>query len=228
MEEEANTQSIVVAIDGPAGAGKSSVSQRLAELLGYELLDTGALYRAVALTASRDSVSWQDAETLAGIAGKLDVQFQIAGQINRVYLSGEDVTEAIRTAHISEGASQVSAFPRVRAALLDLQRRRGKLGGVVAEGRDVGTVVFPGAEIKFFLTATPEVRAQRRYLEQGDPNSFEQTLEEIRRRDERDSNRAVAPLKPAADAIVIDSSQFSLDQVVRSMMDHIRTRGLLR
>src|SRR6185436_6270125 len=157
------TKRLVVAIDGPAGAGKSTVSRRLALRLGYRLLDTGAIYRAVALTAQRQGVSWDDATRLAEIARALDIDFHFDGEdTNKVSLTGEDVSVAIRTPEISQGASKVSALPEVRAALLDLQRRLGAQGGVVAEGRDIGTVVFPDAQAKFFLTASPEIRARRR------------------------------------------------------------------
>src|SRR5258708_2887455 len=155
---------IVVTIDGPAGAGKSTVAKRLARRLGYRLLDTGALYRSVALAGRRAGVAWTDEVGLAGLARELQGGFAFGGgtEQNHVFLGTEDVSVAIRTPEMSDGASRVSALPAVRAALLDLQRRLGADGGVVVEGRDVGTVVFPGAEAKFFLTASPEVRAGRR------------------------------------------------------------------
>lgn len=211
---------IVVAIDGPAGAGKSTVTKRLARELGYALLDTGALYRTVALVGERQGVSWDDEAGLAQVARDLDVDFHFEGDVNRVTVGGDDITEAIRSPHISEGASVVSALPGVRAALLDLQRRLGAAGGVVAEGRDIGTVVFPGAEAKFFLTASAEVRARRRCDEMqaaGREVDFQSTLEEIRIRDDRDSNRAVAPLSQAQDALRVDSSEMGIDEVVALM-----------
>jgi len=211
---------IVVAIDGPAGAGKSTVTKRLARELGYALLDTGALYRTVALVGERQGVSWDDEAGLAQVARDLDVDFHFEGGVNRVTVGGDDITEAIRSPHISEGASVVSALPGVRAALLDLQRRLGAAGGVVAEGRDIGTVVFPGAEAKFFLTASAEVRARRRCDEMqaaGREVDFQSTLEEIRIRDDRDSNRAVAPLSQAQDALRVDSSEMGIDEVVALM-----------
>ena len=211
---------IVVAIDGPAGAGKSTVTRMLAARLGYQLLDTGAIYRAVALLARRRGVDWSDGAGLAAIAAGLDVRFQLDGERNRMWVGDEEVTDAIRTPEISDGASQVSALPPVRAALLDLQRRLGARGGVVAEGRDIGTVVFPAAAAKFFLTASPEERARRRCEElraRGLQVDYQATLEEIRIRDEGDSNRAVAPLVPAADAIHVDSTGISVADVVDRM-----------
>lgn len=218
---------IVVAIDGPAGAGKSTVSKRLAAALGYRLLDTGALYRLIALLAKRTGVDWSDEAGLAEIAADVDVRFELDGDKNHVFVGDEDVSEAIRTPDISSGASQVSAHPAVRAGLLDLQRKLGTEGGVVVEGRDVGTVVFPAAEAKFFLTASPEIRAQRRYDElqaKGADVDFDALVEEIRTRDERDSNRAVAPLKQADDAVLVDSSNIDVDRVVAQMIDVVRAR----
>jgi cytidylate kinase len=217
----------VVAIDGPAGAGKSTVSKRVAQTLGYRLLDTGAIYRTVALLAKRGQVAWDDADGVAAIASELEVDFRWEGQVNRVLAFGEDVSEAIRTPDISQGASQVSALPPVRSALLELQQRLGREGGVVAEGRDIGTVVFPDAEAKFFLTASPNVRARRRYDElvaKGATVSFEDTLAEMVERDERDSNREVAPLAKADDAVALDSSSMGVDQVVEAIVDTCRKR----
>ena len=217
----------MVAIDGPAGAGKSTVSKRVAQSLGYRLLDTGAIYRTVALLAKRQGVSWSDADGVAAIADGLEVDFRWEGEANRVLAFGEDVSEAIRTPDISQGASQVSALPPVRAALLELQQRLGREGGVVAEGRDIGTVVFPDAEAKFFLTATPEIRARRRYDElvaKGSSVSFEDTLAEMVERDERDSNRDVAPLAQADDAVALDSSAMGVDQVVATIVDSCQAK----
>lgn len=218
---------IVVAIDGPAGAGKSTVSKRLAGALGYRLLDTGALYRLIALLARRANVAWADESALAEIAASVDVRFQLDGDLNRVFVGDEDVSEAIRTQEISGGASQVSAHPGVRAALLDLQRKLGEAGGIVAEGRDVGTVVFPHAQAKFFLTASPRIRAQRRYDElvaKGVDVDFDTLVSEIEERDHRDSNRAVAPLKQADDAVFVDSSSLSPDQIIDQMIQVVRER----
>jgi cytidylate kinase len=222
-----STRGIVVAIDGPAGAGKSSVSRRLTAALGYRLLDTGALYRAVALSAARAGVPYDDATRLASIASRLPIEFRLDGELNRVFLAGEDVSTAIRQPAISQGASVVSALPGVRAGLLDLQRRMGDEGAVVAEGRDIGTVVFPAAQAKFFLTASDEVRARRRYDElraAGADVDLARTLAEMRERDARDSGREVAPLKAATDAIQVDSSAMGLEQVVDLMMRIVRER----
>ena len=218
---------IVVTIDGPAGAGKSTVAKQLAAALGYRLLDTGALYRAVALCAERRRVSWQDGSALGALAAALDVRFELDGDLNRVFLDGDDVSDAIRTPEMSRGASIVSAHPPVRDGLLDLQRRLGANGGVVVEGRDTGTVVFPAAGAKFFLTASADVRARRRcdeLLAKGAEVDYEATLAEIVERDERDSNRAVAPLIQAADAILVDSSTISPDSVVEAMAREVRLR----
>jgi len=221
---------LVVTIDGPAGAGKSTAARRLAEALGYQLLDTGAIYRAVALLADRRGVAWSDAPALAEIARGLDIGFQLEGERNRVLVGGEDVSAAIRTPHISSGSSQVSAHPEVRAALHDQQRRLGAGGGVVVEGRDVGTVVFPAADAKFFLTASPEVRARRRFEELGgaaaglDPAK---TLAEIAERDRRDETRQTAPLRQAPDALLVDSSTLVMDEVVSTLVREVHRRAQL-
>lgn len=212
-------------MDGPAGAGKSTVAKLLAARLGYQVLDTGAIYRSVALLGRRRGVAWDDGEALAELARDLDIRFEMRDGHNRVFLGDEDVSDAIRTPEMSEGASQVSALPPVRAALLGLQRRLGSAGGVIAEGRDIGTVVFPEARAKFFLTASDTVRARRRFdeLPSGGPD-LAATLEDIRRRDERDAGRAVAPLAQAPDAVLVDSSSLSIDQVVDQMEALVRQR----
>jgi cytidylate kinase len=218
---------VVVTIDGPAGAGKSTVARRLARALGYRLLDTGAIYRAVALVAQRAGVAWNDGPGLAAVARALDIQFSFVGDVNHVTVSGEDVSAAIRTPEVSQGSSQVSAHPEVRAALLDLQRRLGAGGGVVVEGRDTGTVVFPAAEAKFFLTASDEERAQRRLAElsaAGVTAELESTLRDMRERDRRDASRDVAPMKAADDARLVDTSGLSLDEVVARLLEVVRER----
>jgi cytidylate kinase len=219
-----------VAIDGPAGAGKSTVARRLADELGFVLVDTGALYRAVALGAKRAGLAWSDEAPVAELARALVARRALsftrdAGRGIRVEFDGDDVTDAIRAADIGMGASTVSAHPAVRAALLDLQRQAGFAGGVVLEGRDIGTVVFPDAELKFFLTADAPVRARRRFDElvaKGTATTFEQTLADVVRRDEQDTTRLVAPLRQADDAVRVDSSEMTVDQAVARMISHVR------
>jgi cytidylate kinase len=222
---------VVVTIDGPAGAGKSTVARRLARALGYRLLDTGAIYRAVALAAERAGVDWTDGPAVAQIARDLDIEFAFEGDVNHVTVAGEDVTAAIRTPEMSRGASTVSAHPAVRDALLDLQRRLGSGGGVVVEGRDTGTVVFPGAEAKFFLTASDQERAQRRQAElaaAGVEADFATTLRDMRERDQRDASRDVAPMRAADDAELVDTSGVGLDEVIAGLQAAVQRRQLGR
>ena len=224
------TRRPVVAIDGPAGAGKSTVTKRVADELGYLLVDTGALYRAVALAAQRAGVSWDAAAPLGDLAYQLVEQraVELGNQKSSgfaVKLRGEDVSLAIRQPDISQGASKVSAVPAVRDALLDMQRQAGAAGGAVLEGRDIGTVVFPDAEAKFFLTASVDVRARRRYDElvsRGGSPALEDVQREVAERDLRDSTRPIAPLKQASDARTIDSSSLSIDQVVARIVTRVR------
>jgi len=219
---------LVVAIDGPAGAGKSTVAQLLAARLAYDLLDTGALYRILALLAFQGGIAWDDGPKVAALAADLDIRFQLKNGLNRVFVNGGDVTPRIRTPEISDGASRVSALPEVRGALLELQRRLGAAGGVVVEGRDIGTVVFPAAEAKFYLTATIEERARRRTAElraAGRDIDEQAVLLDITARDLRDTTRAVAPLRPALDAIEIDSSGITAAEVVELMLEVVRQRS---
>ena len=206
----------IVAIDGPAGAGKSTVARQLARRLGFTIIDTGAIYRSVALAAQRAGISWEDD---TGLARLLDTGLGLTFQGERVLLRGEDVTEAIRTPEISRGASVVSARPVVRQKLLQLQRDLGHAAprGAVLEGRDIGTVVFPDADVKFFLTASDEARAQRRHAELNEKGlsvPLPEVLSDQRRRDKDDTERAIAPLRAAADAVVVDTTGFDLEQVV--------------
>jgi len=218
---------LIVAIDGPAGAGKSTAARLLAAHLGYSLLDTGAIYRTMALRARQRGIAWDDGPGVAGLADELELSFRLAGKVNHVFANGEDVTAAIRTPEISDSASRVSALPEVRAALLGLQRRIGSAGGVVIEGRDIGTVVFPDAQAKFFLTASADERARRRVAElraAGRTVDLEQTKAEILARDERDSSRATAPLRRAPDAVEIDSSALGPDEVLSRMAEIVSQR----
>lgn len=223
----------IVAIDGPAGAGKSTVARRLAEALGFVLVDTGAMYRAVALSSTRAGIAWNDGERVAGHARGLvaahGLVFERDGALGvRVKLNGEDVSDAIRTPDIAQGASTVSAHGEVRAVLLDLQRQAGQEGGVVLEGRDIGTVVFPEAEVKFFLTASPEVRARRRHEElvaKGQNVTFDATLADVKERDARDEGRAVAPLRRADGAVLVDSTSMTIDETVSFMLGKVRERA---
>lgn len=220
----------IVAIDGPAGAGKSTVARRLADQLDYVLVDTGAMYRAVALAAVRAGVPWNDGERISGLArgivGAHSLTFERDPTFGvRVILAAEDVSEAIRTPEIAQGASTVSAHGEVRAVLLDLQRQAGQGGGVVLEGRDIGTVVFPEAEVKFFLTASAEVRARRRHEElvaKGQNVTFDDTLADVKERDARDEGRAVAPLRKADGAVLVDSTSMTIDQTVGFMLAKVR------
>jgi cytidylate kinase len=214
---------LLITIDGPAGAGKTTVSRALADRLGYRYIDTGSLYRAVALAAkTRGSHPGNDAE-LKGLCAELDLTFVEKEEGLRLFLNGEDVTDHIRTAEITMLASAISARPVVREFLLDLQRTLGKAKAAVFEGRDMGTVVFPDADLKFFLDASARTRALRRYdeLKSQSTQSLEEVHLDIRRRDRNDSTRELAPLKPAQDAIVVDSTDLSVAEVVELMMFHI-------
>lgn len=223
----------IVAIDGPAGAGKSTASRLVASRLGFAMVDTGAIYRAVALAATRAGVALDDDGRLGALLPQVAIRFApppAPGAGQRVLLGDEDVSAAIRTPPMSLGASRVSARPVVRAGLLDLQRRLALAegnAGAVLEGRDIGTVVFPDADAKFFLTASPAERAARRHAElqaKGDRSTFEEVLADQLRRDRDDSERAVAPLKPAADAVVVDTSGIPLDEVVDRLVATVQAR----
>jgi cytidylate kinase len=206
----------IVAIDGPAGAGKSTVARQLARRLGFSMIDTGAIYRAVALAARRAEIPWDDDD---GLRKLLDAGLGLVFREDRVLLKGRDVTEALRTPEITRGASVVSARPVVREKLLGLQRELGLEAprGAVLEGRDIGTVVFPDAQVKFFLTASDEARAQRRHSELAEKGlhvPLEDVLADQRQRDKDDTERTIAPLKSAPDAIVIDTTGLDLAEVV--------------
>lgn len=207
----------VIAIDGPAGAGKSTLAARLAKKLGYVNIESGAMYRALALKAIEERISLDDGAALAALARKSRIELKpAAGEGNRVRLDGRDVSRRIRRPDVAEAASRVSMHPAVRLWMVARQRELGAPGGVVMEGRDIGTKVFPGAEVKIFLDAAPEVRGRRRLRQQPGKASpgAEKVLREIRRRDRRDRSRSHSPLVPAPDAVVLDSTALSLRQVV--------------
>lgn len=219
----------IVAIDGPAGAGKSTVTKRVARALGYTQVDTGALYRAVAWLCLERNVAFDDQQLVGDIAAELAqsgvVKMWAAEDTTRISVNGKDVSEIIRSREASLGASLVSQNPSVRAHLLTIQRQLGEQGGVVFEGRDIGSVVFPEAEAKFFLTASARVRASRRQAElaqKGEPSSLADIVREVEERDRRDTSRPIAPLIQAEDAIVVDSSELEIDEVVSQMVQHVR------
>jgi len=213
------SRAIIVALDGPAGAGKSTVAKLVAARVGLSLVDTGAIYRTLALCALRGGVSVDDGAALGGVAATLParLRFQVQDGQNRVLLDREDVSTEIRTPAVSAAASSVARHPEVRSALLELQRALGRLGkGSVLEGRDIGTVVFPDADVKAFVTAAPEERARRRLAElaaRGDSADYQTVLDEIVARDKQDEERPVAPLKAAPDAVRVDTTGKSLEQV---------------
>jgi cytidylate kinase len=221
-------KALLITIDGPSGAGKTTVSRRLAERLGYTYVDTGALYRAVALVALSEGCAPDDDSSLARICRRLVLRFENSSKGPRLYANGHDITERIRTPEIAMFASAVSARPVVREYLLGVQREMGKGGCVVFEGRDMGTVVFPEADIKFYLNADIDTRALRRYKELAARHAgagLAEVKEAMKKRDEDDSGRAIAPLKPAHDAIRIDSVWLDIEQVVEAMLRHVRAQA---
>ena len=213
---------LVIAIDGPVGAGKSTVAKLVARKLGYLYVDTGAMYRAVALKALRLGMDINDPIVMAMLAEATDIQLQQQGDGSvRVFLDGEDVTEAIRTPEVSEASSIVSAHEGVRKVLAERQKAMAELGGVVMEGRDIQTVIAPDAEVKIFLTASLEERAKRRWLElqqKGISVSYEEVLQEVKERDERDKTRAIAPLRKAPDAVEIDTTGMTPEEVTEKIV----------
>jgi cytidylate kinase len=212
---------LTVAIDGPSGAGKSTVARSLARRLGFVYIDTGAMYRSVALRVKERGISPEDKLALNQLALSLRIQFVTKGEETHVFCEGEDVTEAIRNPEISRLASSISKQKGVREALVRMQREMGKEGDVILEGRDIGTVVFPDADVKFYLDANPEERARRRYdemVEKGIKMDFKETQEELLQRDHNDMHRAHSPLKRAEDAVLIDSTHRSVEEVVEEMV----------
>jgi cytidylate kinase len=207
---------IIVAIDGPAGAGKSTIARHLAGYFGLLNLETGAMYRAFALKALRLGLALDDSKGLEALTTQTTIRLEPGAEHNRVLLDGQDVTDLIRNQPVTDAASKVSVFPAVRAWMVRLQQQVGAQGGVVMEGRDIGTVVFPQAEVKIFLDAAPEVRGLRRYDQLGPAPARqpEEVIRDLRARDERDRNRADSPLKPASDAILLDSTNMTLEEAV--------------
>ena len=220
----------VICVDGPSGAGKGTLSQRLAETLGWHLLDRGALYRRVGHACVLRDISWQDEARVVAVAETLDVRFVPSPAGVSVWLAGEDVTAQIRSQDGSRGASAVAVLSKVRLALLDRQRSMATFPGLVADGRDMGTVVFPDAVLKIFLTASAEARARRRQaqlLEKGESVRLPRLLESINERDERDTNRSASPLVAAKDAVLIDSSTLTVEAVCGRVLEFAADKGLI-
>ena len=217
-----------IAIDGPSGAGKSTLARALAKALGYLYVDTGAIYRTVGLQASRTGVDPEDRDGVVALLPGLDIRLGYGEDgVQRMFLNGEDVSQAIRQHEISRYASGVSALPEVRAFLLDRQRQLAAEQDVVMDGRDIGTVVLPQADVKIFLTATPEARARRRWLElqdRGEQAEFDTVLRDVKERDGRDANRSAAPLRQAEDAILADTTELDLDQSLALLIQIVKER----
>ncbi len=218
---------IIIAIDGPSGSGKSTVGKRLAERLGYRYIDTGAMYRVAALKARELSVDIDNEEELTRVCSAMKIVFVQEGGEIKTFCNGKDVSEGIRRPEISALASEISTKKAVRDILVQMQRMMGAGGGIVSEGRDIGTVVFPGAELKFFLDSTPEERGKRRFKELSEKGirvNLEKTVSEMGRRDQRDRTRKLSPLRKARDALVIDSTHMGIEEVVERMYDEARRR----
>jgi cytidylate kinase len=218
---------LIIAIDGPVGSGKSTVARGVAELLGYTYLDSGAMYRALTLKAIRRGVSLSDAAALETLARETHIDLERGADGQRVLLHGEDVTQAIRTSEVSQAASHVALVPGVRQVLVDEQRRAGSRGGVVMEGRDIGSVVFPNADLKIFLDASVEVRAERRWREhqqKGDGLTLAQVVDEVRERDLRDRSRVASPLVRAKDAVLVDNTAMDAVETARLIVQLARER----
>ncbi len=217
------SQVSVITIDGPSGVGKGTLAQKLCELTGFHLLDSGAIYRALAFGVAKNGIATEDTVAIIKLAEQLPVRFDQG----KVWYEDEDVSQTIRNETIAGIASQVAAIPEVRQALLNRQKAFAQSPGLVADGRDMGTVVFPEAPVKLFLTASPQVRAQRRVeqlAQQGETADFEQIVAEIEARDQRDQNRKTAPLKPADDAVIIDTSNLSIDEVVNLAQEIVKKK----
>jgi cytidylate kinase len=222
---------IRIAIDGPVGSGKSTVAKRVARAMGYTYIDTGAMYRALALKAKRKGISWDDADGMAALARTTSVALEPSGgeeETSVVRLDGEDVSRPIRETEIGGGASRIGTIPGVRRALVEMQRKMATAGGVVMEGRDIGTVVLPNAELKIFLSGSVEERARRRFLElrgKGKTPVMAEVIEEVRARDHQDSTRADSPLKKADDGVEVDTTSMTREQVVEEIVRRARDRA---
>jgi len=222
---------LVIAIDGPSGAGKSTVANLLAERLGYLQIDTGAMYRAVAVLMNQEGIDPDNPAAVERFCSRIDIRLERLDGLQRVFANGQDVTARIRTPEMSLLTSRISALGPVREAMMQAQRRMGARGGVVLEGRDIGTVVFPDADVKFFLSASAEERGRRRYLEllaRGEQVTLEDTIQAVASRDLQDSQRDLAPLRMAGDAIAIGSSGRSIDEVLDSMVKACRNTSLTK
>lgn len=224
-DELRGTEFVNIAIDGPAGAGKSTLSKLLAERLGYIYADTGALYRSVGLSALRRGISPSDSLRVENMLAGISIEIKFKDGLQRVFLNGEDVSALIRKPEVSMAASQVSAIPKVRSFLLSLQKGLAANNNVVMDGRDIGTVVLPNAKIKIFLTASPQDRAKRRYnemLSRGEAADYEKVLNDIKKRDEADTGRGIAPLKPAKDAVIVDTTGYELEKSLEKLTSIVR------
>ncbi len=228
MDNKDRKRNISVAVDGPSGSGKSTLSRAAAKELSLVYVDTGAIYRTTALHILRRGADPGDAAAVAALLPEVGITLSYdAAGVQRMCLNGEDVTELIRTQEVSMAASTVSAYPAVRAFLLEMQRELARRHSVIMDGRDIGTVVLPEADVKIFLTAGSEIRARRRWLElqeRGTPRDWEQLLRETRERDEKDANRAESPLRPAADSVLLDTSELDFAQSLRRIIEIIRER----
>ncbi len=220
---------VIITVDGPSGAGKGTLCHALAETLGFDFLDSGAIYRILALAAVKQGIAFENETALAQLGRNLNVKFVPENNEIQVILDGENVGDQIRTAEAGQNASKIAVYPQVREALLQRQRDFRSTKGLIADGRDMGTVVFPDAEIKFFLDASAEERTKRRVKQlqsKGFNANFDEILAEIKERDFRDRNRAVAPLVPAADALLLDSTNLSIDEVIQQALDYISSKGI--
>src|SRR5581483_3821882 len=219
---------LIIAIDGPAGAGKSTIAARLARKLGYVNLESGAMYRALALKAIQQDTSFDEEPELVKLAESSRIRLEPTVTGNRVLLDGKDVSDRIREQDVTEGASRVSIHPKVREWMVAHQRAMGEGGGVIMEGRDIGTKVFPDADVKIFLDAAPEVRGERRFRQKPEAAPPQAIIAELRERDQRDRTRAVSPLEPANDAVIIDSTNMDIDQVIEQAERIIHERNAVR